>query len=106
MDILYCFELPTGSVAEGIGDICFPVIGSSFQDDVVTVLYILAGGKTQDLCLIQSAVFVILNTFYGSVRSRKMGILDASDKLVHLASVLFCIHKENQPVLEAECSIG
>ena len=48
-DIFYCFELPTGSVSEGTGNICFPVTGNSFRDGVVTVRYILAGGKTQNL---------------------------------------------------------
>lgn len=49
------------------GKVCLPIAGCTFQNDMMPVFNVLAGSKTENLCLVQFTVFVILNSFYGGI---------------------------------------
>ena len=69
---------------------------------MMLVHYILACGEPKDLALIQLAIFMILNSFYGCVRSSKMCILDIAGELIRLTPVPFCIHKKADTFLKSK----
>ena len=75
------------------GKIGLSISGSTFQDDVVSFLDILACGKTKDLSLIKFAVFMVFDTFNRSVWCSEMSVFDIPGKFVCLTSVPFRVYE-------------
>ena len=72
-------ELAAGCIPKSAGNISLSAATGSAEDDMVSIIDIFAGGKTQDLRFVQLPIREVLNGFNGSGIFRKSGI---ADKLV------------------------
>ena len=76
--------MPAGCYTEG--EVGFPVTGSAFNDEILLLLYVIAGCEPDDLCLVEFPVRVILDIFDTCLAIAEIRFPDQAFKLVVLAA--------------------
>lgn len=107
-DVMHLLESTAGCIAQGAGDVGFPIAGGTFQDNVVSFINVLAGSEPQYLRLVQFAVLIVFNTFHRGRWHRKVRVPDKSIQFVALAAVPLGVYQQTKTFLKpqfVECRI-
>lgn len=105
-DITDGLKLPAGRITQGTGNVGLAVTGGSLENDVVLFLNIVAGGKANQLRLVQFPVLMVFNPLHGCRRDIQMSISDTPSQLVGLSAVPFCIDQKAKAVFKGNLRVG